>query len=288
MSVYRNSISVGKSAVALFLAVALLITITVSSVEIANAATSSNTLIVPLYSWPVKYVNGQRVLSDSWQALYNTASANPNLRIMMILNPDNGNFGLGDGLLTQEQMAAAQANPDILWATQQMQSKKIAITGYVYTEYAARDPEICKQRIDLYKRLYGATGILFDQMSNVPGNEDYYRNLDAYVKSIGIPLTIGNPGTSIPESFVGTVNMLIIYEDKGLPSISTIKSRTFNGKYDKNTFGVIPHSVDRYDSTWVYKARSVVGYVYVTNDGPDGNPWDSLSRYTSRLVRDLR
>lgn len=286
---YHVSNLARKSTVALALVAVLLITITVSSFEIADAALSSNTLFVPLYSWPVKYVNGQRMLSDSWQALYNTASANPNLKIMMILNPDNGNFGLGGGLLTQDQMATAQANPDILWAVQKMQSRKnISITGYVYTEYAARDPEICKQRIDLYKKLYGTTGILFDQMSSVAGNEVYYSNLDSYVKGTGMPFTVGNPGTSVPESYVGKVNTIIVYEDKGLPTISTLKARTFNGKYDKNNFGAIPHSVDRYDSTWVRQARTAVGYLYVTNDGPDGNPWDTLSSYTNRLTADLR
>ena len=58
MVFYRNLGSAPKSALALFLAVALLITITVSSFEIANAALSTNTLLVPLYSWPVKYING--------------------------------------------------------------------------------------------------------------------------------------------------------------------------------------------------------------------------------------
>ena len=287
MVFYRNLGSAPKSALALFLAVALLITITVSSFEIANAALSTNTLLVPLYSWPVKYINGQRMLSDSWQALYNTASANPNLRIMMILNPDNGNFGLGSGLLTQEQMALAQANPDILWATQKMQSAGIVTTGYVYTNYAARDPEICKQRIDLYKRLYGTTGIHFDQMSNVAGNEGYYSNLNAHVKSTGMTFTMGNPGTSIPESYVGTVDTIIVYENKGLPTISTLKDRTFNGKYDKNNFGAIPHFIARYDVTWVAQAREVVGYVYVTNDKMP-NPWDTLSKYTKQLSRDLQ
>jgi hypothetical protein len=143
-----------RSALAVILAIALFMTVSISSFETANAALSSqNTIFVPLYSWPVKYVNGERVLSDSWQALYNIASANPNMKIMMILNPDNGNFGLGSGLLTQEQMASAQANPDILWAVKKLQEKQIAMTGYVYTDYAARDPEVCKQRIYLYQKL---------------------------------------------------------------------------------------------------------------------------------------
>lgn len=270
-----------------FLAAALLMAISSSALATASATTSANTLLVPLYSWPVKYVDGVRYLSDSWKGLYNLASANPNLRIMMILNPDNGNFGLGSGLLTPEQMAGAQANPDILWATQEMQSKGILVIGYVYTNYAARDLEICKQRIDLYGRLYNTVGINLDQMSNVIGNEGYYGNLTAYTKSAGMTYTVGNPGTVIPESYVGTVDTILIYESSGLPAINTLKSRTFNGKYDMNNFGAIPHSVSSYSSTWVNRAEDVVGYIYVTNDKMP-NPWDTLTKYSRQLARDLQ
>lgn len=281
-----------KGAIALLLSAALLLAIigsTISSIiGTASAASSANTLLVPLYSWPVKYVNGQRVLSDSWQGLYNIAVANPDLKITMILNPDNGNFGLGGGLLTQEQMASAQANPDILWAAQKMQSARIVTAGYVYTEYAARDPETCKQRIDLYKRLYNTTGIHFDQMSNVAGNEPYYTSLSAYAKSSsGMAFTVGNPGTAVPESYVGTVDTIIVYEDRGLPSTSTLQARTFSGKYDRDNFAAIPHSVPRYDARWVEQARQAVGQLYVTNDTMP-NPWDTLSKYTRQLARDLQ
>lgn len=273
--------------ITLFLASALLLAINSSTLATANAATSANTLLVPLYSWPVKYVNGVRYLSDSWQGLYNIAISNPNLKIMIILNPDNGNFGLGTGLLTQDQMASAQANPDILWATQRMQSKGILAIGYVYTDYATRDPEICKQRIDLYDRLYSTVGINFDEMSNVVGNEGYYATLTAHTKNTGMTHAVGNAGTSVPESYVGTVDTILVYESAGLPSISTLTSRTFNGKYDMNKFGAIPHSVSKYNTSWIDQAQGIVGYIYVTNDIMP-NPWDTLSKYARQIARDLQ
>ena len=184
-------------------------------------------------------------------------------------------------------MVSAQANPDILWATQRMQSKGILVIGYVYTNYAARDPEICKQRIDLYDRLYNTVGINFDQMSNVAGNEDYYSNLTAYTKNVGMMHAVGNPGTSVPESYVGTVDTILVYESAGLTSISTLASRTFNGKYDMNKFGAIPHSVSKYNTSWIDQAQGIVGYIYVTNDNMP-NPWDTLSKYGRQLARDLQ
>lgn len=251
------------------------------------SSSSASALIVPMYSWPVKYVNGVRYLSDPWQGLYNTATANPNLKIIMILNPDSGNFGLGSGYLDQATMTSAQPNADIYWAEQQMKrAPNIVVIGYIYTGYAARDISTVEQRIDLYKKLYNTTGILFDEMANTDGKQQYYSGLTAYAKNnSGMTFTAGNPGTSTLESYIGTVDTLIIYEDKGLPSLDTIKARTFNGKYDKFNFGATPYSVTRYDSKWVLNNKSMVGYIYVTNDTAP-NPWDTLSKYITQLARD--
>jgi hypothetical protein len=54
-----------------------------------------------------------------------------------------------------------------------------------------------------------------------------------------------------------------------------------------NNFGAIPHSVSSYNSQWVDRAEDVVGYVYVTNDKMP-NPWDTLTKYSRQLARDLR
>jgi hypothetical protein len=255
-----------------------------------SGTTTPSTFYAPMYSWPVKYVGGQRMLSDPWQGLYSVATSNPNLKIVMVLNPDNGNFGLGEGLVDQATMTSAQPNADIYWAVQQMrQAPNIAIIGYVYTSYGNRDIAIAEQRIDLYKQLYNITkGIFFDEMANTDGKQQYYRDLTAYTRNVaGMTYTMGNPGTSTLESYVGTVDTLLVYEGKGYPTIATIQSRTFNGKYDKNNFGVIPYGVTRYDAAWVSKARGMAGYIYVTEDTAP-NPWDTLSKYSSQLARDLQ
>ena len=98
---------------------------------------------------------------------------------------------------------------------------------------------------------------------------------------------MGNPGTSALESYVGTVDTLLIYEGKGYPTIPTIQSRTFGGKYDKNNFGVIPYGANRYDATWVSKVKGMAGYIYVT-EATIPNPRDTLSKYSSQLARDLQ
>ena len=68
-------------------------------------------------------------------------------------------------------------------------------------------------------------GIFFDEMSNVQGNAAYYLTLSTYAKSIGFEFTVGNPGGPVPtDSYIGSVNCIVAYENEGLPNISSLAS----------------------------------------------------------------
>src|SRR5207245_2803059 len=71
----------------------------------------------------------------------------------------------------------------------------------------------------------------FDEMSNESGNEKYYTAISSYAKSTdGFSITFGNAGTDVPESYIGTVDTIEIYEDSGSTatlSSATIKNPTF-------------------------------------------------------------
>ena len=66
-------------------------------------------------------------------------------------------------------------------------------------------------------------GIFFDEMADTAGHEEYYRNLTAWVNARGYHITVGNPGEDTLESYIGTVDTLMIYESAGLPSISSLQ-----------------------------------------------------------------
>src|SRR5256712_13526618 len=75
-------------------------------------------------------------------------------------------------------------------------------------------------------------------MSNESGNEKYYTAISSYAKSTdGFSITFGNAGTDVPESYIGTVDTIEIYEDSGSTatlSSATIKNPTFTPDADGN------------------------------------------------------
>src|SRR2546428_497456 len=75
-------------------------------------------------------------------------------------------------------------------------------------------------------------------MSNESGNEKYYTAISSYAKSTdGFSITFGNAGTDVPESYIGTVYTIEIYEDSGSTatlSSATIKNPTFTPDAEGN------------------------------------------------------
>ena len=54
----------------------------------------------------------------------------------------------------------------------------------------------------------GITGICLDEMQSKPGKENYYKNLTEFSKSLGLNFTVGNPGTDVSPTYIGTVDYL--------------------------------------------------------------------------------
>ena len=87
-----------------------------------------------------------------------------------------------------------------------------------------------------------------------------------------MPLTVGNPGTDTSESFVGALDVMLIYESAGLPSVTQLGG--WHANHAPSNFGVIPHAA-QFDAAFVRNARQYVQYIYVQNDTLP-NPWDSV------------
>ncbi len=118
-------------------------------------------------------------------------------------------------------------------------------------------------------------------MSYLPGNEEYYKHLNDYAKSIGLTLTIGNSGVDTIPSYVGTVDNIVIHDAPGLPSIESLEG--WHTNYDKSNFSTISYGVDKLDDEFLKAASNHVGYIYVT-DGNLPNPWNSLPAYFDELI----
>ena len=113
--------------------------------------------------------------------------------------------------------------------------------------------------------------------------ESYYKELNDYAKSKGLTFTVGNAGTLLGETYVDVVDNVIIFEEKGLPSISDFSQ--WHSVHLKN-FSVIGYSVSDLDQSYITNAENYLSYIYVTNDDLP-NPWNSLPPYFEDLVTAL-
>jgi hypothetical protein len=237
-----------------------------SSNDTELAPQPASGVIVPLYIYP-----SPNVLT-AWDTLASEKRRHPTVDVRAIINPSNG--------------PGTSVDSSYVAGVSKLRGAGIVVLGYVYTNYAARSTVELQKEMTAYSRWYpDVSGIFFDEMQNRAGYEAYYRDLQTYALSLGFTSTVGNPGTEVPPSFVGTVGTILIYESKGLPNVGTLKG--WHAGYDRRNFGIIPYGVSALDSAFVAAARPSIGYIYLTNDDMP-NPWDSLPSYFADLLTALQ
>jgi hypothetical protein len=227
----------------------------------SGGSTASTGCIVPLYTDPG---------DNSWSAIVAARNAHPSVPVIAILNPSNGPGSAPSSTYTTGIAALTTAG--------------IRTIGYVYTSYGARAPATVRTEVDHWHGWYPQlTGIFFDEESNTAGDDAYYRDLTIYVKSLGMQLTVGNPGTNTSASFISAVDVTFIYETDGLPATAMLTN--WQSRYPRRSVGVIPYA-SSLDLAWVQQARAAVGYIYVTDDDLP-NPWDTLPSFFGNLLAAL-
>lgn len=224
----------------------------------SQQATSPTGIIVPLYSYP----------GQGWQSLIQEKQAYPSVPVIAIINPASGPGGSQD--------------PNYVSGIQQLESAGITVIGYVATGYGGDPVSQVEQEIYTYSQFYQLTGIFFDEMASVTGYESYYSTLTSYAESLGYNLTVGNPGTSIPASYIGTVDNLVIYENSGLPSTGYLSGLG----YQTSDFSVISYGDSVLNSSFVQAAAVDVGYLYVTDQNLP-NPYEALPSYLATFMATL-
>jgi hypothetical protein len=223
-----------------------------------TAMSSPGATIVPLYTDPDH---------SSWAALVAAKLAHPKVGIIAVINPNSG------------PGSAAQA--DYTAGIAKLIAANIRVIGYVGTGYTAKTPAAVKTEIDRWKMFYPTLqGIFFDEQSNKAEHVSYYRDLSQYAKSQGLSYTVGNPGSDTAESFVGALDMMLIYESDGIPALSRLQGWHVN--HAPANFGIIPYAAAM-DASFVREARKYVGYIYLQNDDLP-NPWDTLPSYFDDLL----
>lgn len=222
---------------------------------------ASTGTIVPLYTDPS---------NSSWTAIVTAKLAHPSVPVIAVVNPNNGPDAARSSSYTSGIAKLQQAG--------------IVVIGYVATGYTSRGIPAVEADIDRWKAFYpGMQGIFFDEQSNTVGDETFYKTVSQYSKAQGLSFTVGNPGTDTGPSYIGAVDVGLIYESFGLPATSRLTG--WHSSFPRSNFGIIPYGA-ALDHAYVKAAKAMVGYIYVTSDDLP-NPWDSLPSYFADLLADL-
>jgi hypothetical protein len=216
--------------------------------------------MIPLYTYP----------GSTWADVISVKEANPGVPIVAIINPDSG--------------PGASMDPNYVSGILGLQAAGVTVIGYVPTGYASTPISTVESMVNQYKSWYPITGVFFDEMSNVAGKEPYYSRLSAYSRSLGLDFTVGNPGSNTLPGFIGTVDTIVIYENQGLPSMSSLEG--WHSGYAKGNFALIAYGVQSVNQAYPSMVSPHVGYIYITNAGLP-NPYDCLPPYLAAVASAL-
>ena len=220
------------------------VTTTGSTTTVTTVAGPSKLgIVVPMYMDPGSY----------WTQLEQAKLAYPSVPVIAIINPDNG--------------PGPSSESSYVSGIKTMQADGIIVLGYVDTQYAGLSKSQAENQVSDYYSWYKVNGMFFDEMQNSPGDESYYTTLSQYTYGLGMTYTMGNPGTATSSSYIGTVNNMMIYENNGLPSASTINQYSFGGP--PSGYSMIASDVSLPSQSYINSVSNYVSYVWFTSYQPD-------------------
>lgn len=225
--------------------------------------TESVGILIPLYSYPSD--------SASWVAVISAKKANSSVPVAAIINPDSG--------------PGSAIDPNYVRGTAQLKAAGITAFGYIHTSYGKASIASLEAQMSQCAQWYGPSGMFFDEMANTPGFESYYATLTRYAKSLGMTITIGNPGTDTIPSYIGTVNTLVIYEKSGYPSFDFL-SGGWHALYSPSNFAFIAYGVSSLNKATAQRDARRVRYEYIT-DQVEPNPYSAFPPYLASEVSNL-
>ncbi|MGA2665185.1 MAG: spherulation-specific family 4 protein [Nitrososphaerales archaeon] len=245
------------------LASSLLLLIAVPTGALAAGSTqvaNPGGLIVPLYFWP----------TSQWNDLIQMKQAHPSMPVIAVVNPGNG--------------PGTHVEPTYVTWIDKLRAVGITVVGYIPTDWGSRSISSIEANMVTFKSFYEVNGIFLDQMTNQPGRESYYSALTAYARSQGLQTVVGNPGTQVSPAFIGTVSVLLVFENSYVPTLSRLQSMTMGQTRDD--FAMISYDTPVQSAATVGMITHYVRYVYLTA-GTMPAPYYGLSTYFDTLVSQL-
>ncbi len=249
----------------------------VSAVRQTEARGALLEIMIPLYLYPEWWDPA----SYAWDEV---AAANQQAPVTAIINPNNGPDG-------------GPPNEDYQYGLQELQAAGVGMIGYVYTLYGERPLAEVKQDVDLYNvhfSAYGVTGIFVDEVpprghANSGPKLAYYQELYAYIHSRSdLEWVVLNPGAPIAKRYLdeGAGDTAVIFEDHSA-LWPPYQPDPWVRNYPAERFALLIHEVPDIETARSHIDLAVarnIRYLYLTNDGADGNPWDELPSFWEEEV----
>lgn len=226
----------------------------------AGAAPLTGT-IVPLYTYPT---------DATWTDIATAASAHPSVRVVAVINPNNGPTATVD---------AAYAS-----GISALQAAGVVVIGYVATGYGTRATSAVDADVDRYVAQYPSLdGIFFDEAAIYEtGHETTYTEEATHARDAGYAMLVANPGTTPDAAYEGLFDVAMVYESDGAPAESVLAQFAPH----REASAIIPYAVASLDASYLASIRPDVAYVYLTDDDLP-NPWDTLPSYFDALLTGL-
>lgn len=216
---------------------------------------------VPLYVYPG---------DESYDRIARARQAHPAVPIVVTVNPSSG--------------PGTARDPSYDRAVGMLRAAGVSVIGYVYTSWGKRGLAGAAADMCRYKEWYGLDGVMLDEFSTRVGSASYYLALRGYAKSLGMAFVMANPGTDVPEQFVGVLaDNFTIYENAGLPGSDRLGG--WHAGYGRENWSCCSYGTC-FDERRLRALTKHVGLVYMTDDLPP-NPYDRLSSYFERMVEAL-
>ena len=201
-------------------------------------------LLIPLYIYP------------PWPTVCAAQVSNPNLKIIAVINPASGP-GIGSDV---NYVAGIEA----------LQKCGITVLGYVPTGYGLDTPSAIATQMTNYQTWYKVDGIFLDEVGIA--QPVFYQSLVNSARSLGYKTVVGNPGVLLSPSYNGIFDIVVVYENAGLPA--TLES-VGNA--------IIAYDVPTITASSVTTVAQGVSYLYIT-DANLPNPYGVLPSYFAQLV----
>jgi len=230
-------------------------------------------ILIPLYSYP----NWWDSQNYNWKQLIELKNKYPHAEIIAIINPSNGHF--------------SKSNSDFEHGIKDLHDANIKMVGYVYTSYGDRPVDEVKADIEAWQEFYqdlGINGIFFDEVATNKDKLEHYGQLSSIAKSRGFENIILNPGITTDQSYIdsGIATIVVSYENPHDKLLSNPPS-SYNKPSKSTDLSLLIYEMeDNSVNDLIQFAREhKFEYIYFTEDGADGNPWDSISSYLEEEIK---